>query len=267
MMGMIAFPLMAQDDDMYFVPKKQSKEVRTVSNAADVIDFQPGDGTYGVAPYDSTMLSPYDSVRYYDDADDEFVYSRRMHRFDGFYCPSLYDYWDYSYWYGPYGWYSPCYSRWNWHYPWYSSWYSPWYSSWYSPWYYSWYSPWYYDSWGWGYPYYWGYGAPGVHFTYRTGGNPSRNPGASGFGSRYGSRQTVAQRQRGFDRTNSRNVVVQNRNTTTTRRPAYRNQPTYNNGFGSSRGSFGGGFGGGSRGGFGGGGFGGGARGGFGSRR
>lgn len=36
--GVISLPMMAQDDDdMYFVPKKQSK---------DVIVFEKGDGTY-----------------------------------------------------------------------------------------------------------------------------------------------------------------------------------------------------------------------------
>ena len=96
--GVISLPMMAQDDDMYFVPKKQSK---------DVIVFEKGDGTYDLTALDSTTMVMSDSAQYFDDMNDEFVYSRRMERFDDYYCPSLYSYWNDPYWYGAYGGYSP----------------------------------------------------------------------------------------------------------------------------------------------------------------
>lgn len=125
--GIMSLPMVAQDDDdMYFVPKKQSK---------DVIEFEKGDGTYDLSALDSTTMMMSDSARYFDGADDEFVCSRRMQRFDDFYCPSLYSYWDDPFWYGSYGWYSPYRSSWYWRWYGYNSWYSPWYYSWYNPWY------------------------------------------------------------------------------------------------------------------------------------
>lgn len=256
--GIMSLPMVAQDDDdMYFVPKKQSK---------DVIEFEKGDGTYDLSALDSTTMMMSDSARYFDGADDEFVCSRRMQRFDDFYCPSLYSYWDDPFWYGSYGWYSPYRSSWNWRWYGCNSWYSPWYYSWYNPWY----NPWYYDCWGWNYPY---WGVPYVHYSYRGRPNPSRNFTSGGFGSgsRFGNRNATTRNQRNTygqrnsTRNNSRFDNNRNQNQQFNRRPDYA-QPQYrNNGFGSSRGSFGGGgFGGGNRGG---GGFGGGSRGGFGSRR
>ena len=122
--GIMSLPMVAQDDDdMYFVPKKQSK---------DVIEFEKGDGTYDLSALDSTTMMMSDSARYFDGADDEFVCSRRMQRFDDFYCPSLYSYWDDPFWYGSYGWYSPYRSSWYWRWYGYNSWYSPWYYSWYN---------------------------------------------------------------------------------------------------------------------------------------
>mgnify|MGYP007129071464 CR=1 FL=1 len=42
--GIMSLPMVAQDDDdMYFVPKKQSK---------DVIEFEKGDGTYDLSALD-----------------------------------------------------------------------------------------------------------------------------------------------------------------------------------------------------------------------
>ena len=104
--GIMSLPMVAQDDDdMYFVPKKQS---------TDVIEFEKGDGTYELSALDSTTMMMPDSARYFDGADDEFVCSRRMQRFDDFYCPSLYSYWDDPFWYGSYGWHSPYRSSWYW---------------------------------------------------------------------------------------------------------------------------------------------------------
>jgi hypothetical protein len=158
------FKTMAQDDDLYFVPSKEnlakdearlgmpsstyySGSPRTVddynhrtlaassdSTGNDIIDFSAVRGVYP----DSTDASM---------SDNDYQYTRRMSRFDG-YTP------DEAYWAG--------YSAGRWSSPWYSSWYS-WYDPgyyWYDPWYYGgyygWYSPWYYSSWyspwsyGWG---------------------------------------------------------------------------------------------------------------------
>lgn len=282
--GLVALPGMAQDDDMYFVPTKKSnttvatdplptypirdvdeynrrgkiksyyQKVGTDSVGNDIIEFHAGDGSYDTAVEDSTIAIYPGSERYYDEDESDYAYSRRMSRFDGFYASSLYDYWDPFWWYGSYGWYSPCYSRWGWHTPWYSSWYNPWYS------------PWYYSGWGWNYPYWgWGYwGAPAVHVSYNRGLNPSRGNGrGAGFGnSRFGNRNTATQSRN----QNSRNNYGQRRNTTSrfdNQRQQWQQPAQRSNGFGNSRGGFGGSRGGGFSGGFGGGSRGGG----FGSRR
>jgi hypothetical protein len=150
--------LMAQDDDMYFVPTKENvaKEARKYgmpqnvyysgsnrsvddynrraqfsspvdSTGNDIIDFSAVRGVYPDSAYSQLVEN------------DDYTLTRRMSRFDD-YTPSE-AYWD-GYRAG----------RWS----------SPWYNTWYS-----WYDPWYYDSWwywndpfchsswyGWRYPYY-----------------------------------------------------------------------------------------------------------------
>ena len=260
--GMISLPMAAQDDDdMYFVPKKQSK---------DVIEFEKGDCTYDLNTNDTMMCVYPDSALYHGGIEDDFTYSRRMERFDDFYCPSLYSCWDDSFWYNSYGWYSPYRPYWSSRWYGYYSWYSPWYSSWYNPWY----SPWCYDYWGWNYPYY-GWGVPYVHYSYRGRSNPSRNLTAAGFGGRgaYGNRYTTArtQRQRNTfgQRTTARDNSHYNYNRQQERqynnRPNNRPMDDRTSSWGNNRGGFGSGFGGGRSNGSG---FGGGNRGGgFGSRR
>lgn len=306
----VAMPLgvAAQDDDLYFVPKKKAErntprhEMFTVDNttagnqcrdideynrrwrtsdynhslvtdslANDIIDFQPGDGTYGdeAAITDSTVAA-HNSKRYYN-ADDDFEYTRRMSRFDGF------DYY-----------YNPAYFAYRYTSPYWYSWqgyYSPWYDDPAAPWHYGWGSPWYYGgffAWGWpyyGYPYtpviYIHYGVPtGTRrhsFGSRTGYNQrftnasNRTQTVRGFGNR----TTIDGRQTSAGRGFGNRPVVDG-----SRRPV-NNTNNFGNNFGRSFGSHGGfGSGAGSGGGFGGGagsrgGFGGGAgsRGGFGSRR
>lgn len=120
----------------------------------DIITFQPGYGYRGDSAYTDTAYVYPGSAKFSND--DDYTYTRRMSRWDGFYDPWFYDY------YGPYGWYSPWYS------PWYSSWY---YGGWYDPWYYGyagWYDPWYYG-YGWGWPYR-GYGWYGWNYPYWGGG-------------------------------------------------------------------------------------------------
>lgn len=319
LIGAMPLTMAAQDDDLYFTPKKGMKndapvnvekydkpayycgsnrdvdeynrrgklksyyqKIGTDSLGNDIIEFREGDGTYGKAELDSTITIYPGSERYYDDDDSDFACSRRMGRFDGFYGywdPAFYGtYWGSPYWRGYYSWYNP------WYDPWY---YGPYYSGWYG----GWYNPWYYGYYGWGYPYYgWGGGwyAPNWHYAY-SGPTGTLNH-ANGGGRFYGSRGTFGNasgrttfrnnnsntESRWFGNRNNRSSFNDNRNNNDTQlnnrntfqqRPAQ--SPTFSNpntGFGSSRGTFGGGagFGGGSRGGFGGGG---GSRGGFGGRR
>jgi len=182
--GVTPLSLMAQDDDMYFVPQKETKVATPKENKVserptyysgldcdvdeynrrgrlksyyqkigndslgnDIIEFHAGDGTYGTE-FDNDTLAVYPgSERYYDDAEDDYACSRNLGRFDGFYGwydPFFYSYWGSLYWRSYYGWYSP--------------------------WYYGYYDPWYYGGWyGWGYPYYYGWSAwhPAHYYAYR----------------------------------------------------------------------------------------------------
>lgn len=303
--GVLPLTMMAQDDDMYFVPKKQAKQNVRVNDASseydrsayycgsnrdvdeynrrgklksyyqkvgtdslgnDIIEFHEGDGTYGVEDLDSTISIYPGSERYYDDADEDFACSRRIGRFDSNFFYDPVLYGDWSY---PY-----------WHG--YYGWYDPWYAgSWYYPyagWYGGWYSPWRYNYWAWNYPY-WGWGGwstPYVRYSY---GGPTgtRNHSANRFGdSRFMGRNnnfgTTMQQRRGSDGFGTRRVGTRNdARQWNNNRSTIPSQP--NNSFGSNRGSsFGGNFGGSRSGGFSGGsrggGFSGGSRGGsFGSRR
>ena len=150
--------LMAQDDDMYFVPTKENvaketknygmpknvyysgsdrsvddynrriwSSVEPIDSAGnDIIDFSAVRGVYP----DSTAVSE----------SDDYKYTKRLSRFEGYTSTSD------AYWEG--------YRDGRWASPWYYSSYYPWYDSWYywnDPWYYgyygyysSWYSPWYY---------------------------------------------------------------------------------------------------------------------------
>jgi len=144
-----ALPLtaLAQDDDLYFTPSKApqttneapayySGSKRSVDDynrygirsmyqkigrdslGNSMVRFRPG---YGVLP-DTTYVD----TAYIGRAlgDNDYTYTRRMSRWDGFYDPWFYGY------YGPW--------RWG-------------YAGYYSPWYYynGWYDPWYYDYAGW----------------------------------------------------------------------------------------------------------------------
>lgn len=201
-----AMPLtsMAQDDDLYFNPKKEAKEkaerrallqrqyaeqrarrdsvyrlfwsgsdrsvdeynrggrifshyenVGKDSLGNDIIQFHVGKGVAPDSIYDDAYFA-----QKYADRDEDFVRTREMSRWDGFYDPWFYDY----YGYGPYYWRS---RMWGWHNPWrygyYAGWYDPWFDPWYDPWYYGycgwyggWYDPWYYGWGGYYNPWYWG---------------------------------------------------------------------------------------------------------------
>ena len=209
---------MAQDDDLYFNPKKEAKEkaerrallqrqyaeqrarrdsiyrlnwsgsdrsvdeynrggrifshyenVGKDSLGNDIIQFHVGKGVAPDSIYDDAYFA-----QKYADRDEDFVRTREMSRWDGFYDPWFYDY----YGYGPYYWRS---RMWGWHNPWrygyYAGWYDPWFDPWYDPWYYGycgwyggWYDPWYYGWGGYYNPWYWG-GPIYGHVSY--GGNPN----------------------------------------------------------------------------------------------
>ena len=160
----------------------------------DVIEFHVGTGEYPDSlSVDSTFV--FDSYSYGQDEaavpyvdgyadDDDYVYTRQMSRWDGFYDPWFYSSYHYNPWWG-YG-----------YYPWYTGWYDPWYYGWYDPWYYGWGYPWhgwYGYGYGW-YPYgygWYGYGGGGYYHDYAHGagtqnhGRPSANP-SRGVSSAYG---------------------------------------------------------------------------------
>src|SRR5574344_1775604 len=297
--GVLPLSLMAQDDDLYFTPKKDAatnsynqydnysgsnrnvdeynrhakfwshyQKIGTDNKGNDIIQFTQGNGLYPDSTYiDTTFVGNYYSQM--EGNDDDYKYSQRMSRWDGFYDPAYYSW---SYGFGPYWGYGPCW-RYGFYDPFYDSWYDPWYSGFYGyygypyGYYRGWYDPWY--SGYYGYPY---YGGGYVSYSRPTGtrnhsfGN-GVNSGSFAQGTFGGSRTTGS---RSFNNSNNRSFgsqnnssrfggsrTIDNQNNTRTfdnsrsidRTPS----PSYNSG------SFGGGgsFGGSRSGGFGGGGGGG----------
>lgn len=245
------------------------QKIGTDSLGNDIIQFQPGDGSYpDVAEIDTV----YPGSAIYG-GEDEYAYSRSLSRWDD--------------WYGPYDIYYA--SRWGWPY-YYGRYYDPWLADYY--WSYGW--PYYGYGWpyygygwggyyGWYHPWYYGWGGPGIyhsrggitgtmnHGTPVHRGNGSfgnfggRRPVTTGTNanrvSRFGGNTGSQNRSFGGQR---RNNNFNNNSQTRTYTPARSYTPSHSNSsFGGSRG---GSFGGGSRGG---GSFGGGSRGGgsFGGRR
>ena len=170
----LPFSLMAQDDDMYFVPTKENvaKEAKKYGMPKDTyysgsqrsVDDYNRRAWSTVTPVDSAGndIIEFSAVRgvYPDSAytevqeDNDYQLTRRMSRFDD-YAPAQ-AYWDgyragrwSSPWYSSYySWYDPWYydSWYYWNDPWY---YTGWHGGWYSPWYYGgWYSPWRYGYYG-----------------------------------------------------------------------------------------------------------------------
>lgn len=243
------------------------QKIGTDSLGNDIITFMPGDGAYRDSSAADTAYVYPGSARF-DDGDD-YTYTRRMSRWDGFYDP-----WFYDNFYGPYGWYSS----------WYSPWYRGWYGGWYDPWYYGyagWYNPYYYGYYGWGWPY--RHGWYGWNYPY-LGGGVIVNNGGMNSGGYTGQRTWTSGRtygsssngNRSFGSYTSRSAGNRSFGSRTNDNRGYNGNRTFNNNssygtrsFGGNTGSFGGGsvgggsFGGGRSGGsFGGGGghFGGGRR-------
>lgn len=149
--------LMAQDDDMYFVPTKENVAKEAENFGMPKKTYYSGSNR-SVDEYNgrlSSTVTPIDSTGQEVESED-FQYTRQLSRFDD-YTPSQ-AYWDgyrdgrwsSPWYYGRYGWYSTWYDPW--YDPWYASWYDPWfyggYYGWYSPWHYGWYSSYYYRPWG-----------------------------------------------------------------------------------------------------------------------
>ena len=272
MLSLVSSATWAQND-MYFTPSKKMREAEKHAIEQEQLryrrniavddynhrgqfmsQYQPVEGDS--LGNDVIIMQPSDSINaynYYDDND--YLYSRRMNRFDDFY-------WYYPYWYDSPLWY------YNWFYGspyWYASlydwgWYSPWYYGYYG----SWYRPW--GGWNW-------YGWPvAVHRSY-TGFTGTNNHGYRGGNSSYrnsGFTYSNSNRRARFDyQTNNMNNRRNNDNSRFNNNNNMNSTSTFNGSFGNSRGgSFGGGsFGGGSFGGGSRGGFGGGSRGGFGGGR
>lgn len=115
------------------------QKIGTDGKGNDVIEFSKGRGVYPDSAYIDTMFvgKHYDTMV---DAD-EYRYTGRMSRWDGFYDPWFYSsfrWGAYPYWRAGWGWYDP------WYYG-YSGWYDPWYD------------PWYYGGYGFRYNYAWSY--------------------------------------------------------------------------------------------------------------
>ena len=202
LIGAMPLSMQAQDDDLYFVPKKKKAQVEKVKEYAPVVAPQPkAKSSYEVIDGDTTKLDVIDFAEgkgvYPNDSveAEDYALTKQMVRFDDYDVSSNAAFWaGYRAGASTWGWHSPWYySRYGWYDPWYNSyWYnynSPWFYSWYDPWYYGWYDPWY-SSWGWPYygsyyswyspywhggyyhyyPYYPG-GGGGRHYAYRSTGN------------------------------------------------------------------------------------------------
>lgn len=208
LVGAIPLSLLAQDDDMYYVPGKSQQsekadkpdeseqptyycgsdrdvdeynrrgrvrsyyqKIGSDSLGNDIIEFHEGDGTYGSSGMNDTVYVYPGSEQYYDDSDFDYTYSRYLGRFDGFY--GWYDPYFSFYWRGPYWWGYDYY------------WYDPLYYGYYSPWYwYGWHSPYYYGwhGWhGWRPSYYYSYSRPTGTTNHSTGSWHSSGRRTSGF--------------------------------------------------------------------------------------
>ena len=182
LIGAMPVAMMAQDDDLYFVPKKKKAQVEQVKDYAPVVAPQPkAKSSYEVIDGDTTKLDVIDFTEgkgiYPADTleAEDYALTKKMMRFDDYDVSDNAAFWAgynagrsqwawHSPWYYSrygYGWYDPWYSPWY-NYSWYGGYYSPWYYSWYDPWYYGWYDPYY----AWGWPYYGHYGYYGYYSPY-----------------------------------------------------------------------------------------------------
>ena len=178
LLGALPLAMMAQGDDMYFVPSKKNVERESVNygvphstyysgsnRRVDDYNRRVGSSYYQVIANDTTGNDIIDFSAeqgvYPDSAQTEdFALTRQMSRWDG-YTPAE------TYWQG---YNDGREDMLSWHSPWYYSSFYPWYDSywyWNDPWYYRhygwyspWYDPWYYGGYYWHRPYWYG----GIHY-------------------------------------------------------------------------------------------------------
>lgn len=232
--------LMAQDDDMYFVPTKENVAKEAENYGMPRKTYYSGSNR-SIDDYNgrlSSTVTPIDSMGQ-EVENDDYKYTRQLSRFDD-YTPSQAYWegyrdgrWNSPWYYGRYGWYS------TWYDPWYASWYDPWYDSWYytgyygwsSPWRYGWYSSYYYRPWGyygWYRPYYHYYGGRSYRSSAHQRFHANRNVrGTSAFGNGFGRNRSA-----GSFSNRSNNGSFGNRSTTS-------RTTTNNGGFNGSRNSTG----------------------------
>jgi len=198
LLGAMPLSMLAQDDDMYFVPTKSNSAKAKASYGVprdtyysgsnrSVDEYNRRGSYYETIPGDSLGdIIDFSAVQgVYPDSIGEYDLTRKMQRWDGYEPSEVYaeGYVDgrRDSWHSPWYWHS--------YYPWYDSWYYGSYWGWYDPWYYGgyWYDPWYYSSWGWGYPYYYrnywyggGYYGGGYAHRYYSGSRNHGTPVASG---------------------------------------------------------------------------------------
>ena len=171
LMGMLPLSMVAQVDDLYFVPKKKSAKQTSAYNSTsrdtyysgsnrsvdeynrrlssyevigndtlnDIIEFSAVQGVYPDSIQSDSLLT------------EDFELTRRMQRFDDYNLSANAAFWA-GYNAGLNDW------GWGWHSPWYYN-HLGWYNTWYDPWYYGsyWGNPWYWSVYGYG-PYYYRYG-------------------------------------------------------------------------------------------------------------
>ena len=269
--GMLPLTMVAQDDDLYFVPKKKSVE-RVTDNYGMPTDVYYSGSDRSIDEYnrrlksrveviggDSTLCDtisfsaekgvyPNDSI-----SDEDFKLTKKMSRFDDYrisdneafwagYAAGRYDWaWHSPWYYTRYGWYDPWYyTRWRWYDPWYYDWYYGWYDPWYDPWYYGygWYSGWYA-------PRYYGWysgGSVGRHYANTIGAGTIRRDGGTHMGyHRSGSSSRYANGSRMSSELRNRTVNGNSRNGRVNRSSASRNYDSsnYNRGtFSGNTGSY-----------------------------
>ena len=193
LIGAMPLSMMAQDDDLYFVPKKKKAQVEHVKDIAPVVAPQSkAKSSYEVIDGDTTKLDVIDftdgkGVYPADTLEaEDFALTKNMVRFDDYDVSSNAAFWaGYRAGSSTWGWHSPWYySRYGWYDPWYyGSWYSsvmwnnPYYMSWWDPYYYGWYDP-YWSTWGW--PYYGYYSYYSWYSPYRYWGYPYYYGGGGG---------------------------------------------------------------------------------------
>ncbi|MBQ8712818.1 MAG: hypothetical protein IJ551_08405 [Prevotella sp.] len=211
-LGALPLTMMAQDDDMYFVPTKKNVAKEAASygvprttyysgsnRSVDEYNRRGGSSYYQVLPGDTTGMGQNDIISfngevgvYPDSAQaEDFALTRQMARYDGYEPDVAYRE----------GYRDGRRDSWGWHSPWFYSSYYPWYDSywyWNDPWYYGhygyygwydpWYDPWYYG-YGWHRPYGWYGGYYGYYHPYYYGGGGGyvsrplrRDSGRASFG-------------------------------------------------------------------------------------